>query len=133
MHIPFYNKGLHVILILTMMFSGFTGLVFPTADAYETTEIGEWLIDGNTVYVNDSRVFASATPHTVTNTQEDVVFVQAVNMPEYDWKTWEYAFRGMFSTSPLLREYWVDRQDSYPETLRRKFSEFSTTKLEQVE
>jgi len=30
-----------------------------------TAEYGSWVIDGDTVYVNDSKVFASATPHTV--------------------------------------------------------------------
>jgi hypothetical protein len=29
--------------------------------------LDEWIIDGDTVYVNDSMVYASATPHTISD------------------------------------------------------------------
>ena len=47
------------------------GLV--SLDDIPSSDYGEWVIDGNTVYVNDSLVFASATPHAVHGTDE-VVF-----------------------------------------------------------
>ncbi len=48
----------------------------------------------------------------------DDVYVQSSNMPEYDWDSWKKAFQGIFATSPILRQYYVERRRSIPKPLR---------------
>ena len=50
-------------------------LIMQSTPQQRNTSAGpnDWVIDGNTVYVNDTLVYASATPHTVHGT-EDIIF-----------------------------------------------------------
>lgn len=58
-------KKFHIFIYLFLVFCLITSFVSIYADEYEYTE--DWKILGDTVYINDSKVFASATPHTLSS------------------------------------------------------------------
>jgi hypothetical protein len=65
------KKTIKVTLTLLTPFLLVLSIIIPSKsiDAQE----GDWIISGNTVYVNDDKTYASATPHTI-NGREEVVF-----------------------------------------------------------
>jgi hypothetical protein len=65
------NKRLFSYIILALLFLSLIPLFSPSVAAPQT--YGNWVIDGDEVYVDDSLVFASATPHTLSGSG-DVVF-----------------------------------------------------------
>lgn len=65
------NKRIFSYAILFLLFLSMIPLFSPSVTAPNT--YGNWIIDGNKVYVDDSLVYASATPHTIFG-GGDVVF-----------------------------------------------------------
>jgi len=104
------------ILAFILMLNTVFLVSFPVAD-YGFTE--NWIIDGNTVYVNDSLVFASATPHTVHGTDEVVFeFESKVFTGDVDF-AWGFNQNIMIPTNIWLwqnyshENYYYEEQEFY--------------------